>query len=124
MRKVAVVAFFFIVTALEGFGPARAWVGATSSNWFDADNWNPPGVPASTDSVAITNFGTIVITGDVVIASLELRRATLVASNRVTITNLLVAEGARLNAWLIRPTPVTNPPAGSGVVEIPTEGTF
>src|SRR5437899_12543974 len=113
MRKVAVVALLCTVTVLEVFAADKAWVGGTSSSWFDADNWNPPGVPASTDS--------IVITGDVAIASLELRRATLVASNQITVTNLLVAEGARLNAWLIRPTPFTNPPAGSGVVEIPAQ---
>lgn len=29
----------------------KYWVGGQSSNWFDANNWSPPGVPAFGDSV-------------------------------------------------------------------------
>src|SRR4051812_11777536 len=102
MRKLVCVALLSLVVVVRIVAADKAWVGGTSNDWFDADNWNPPGVPASTDSVVITNFATVVITGDVAVASLELRRATLVASNQVTVTNLVVADGARLNAWLIR----------------------
>jgi len=84
---------------------------------------NPPGAPTSTETVAITNnFTTIVITDNVTLASLELRHAALVVSNQLTVTNLLLADGARLNAWEKRPSPITNPPAGFGIVEIPVGG--
>jgi len=101
----------------------KTWVGGSSSNWFDGANWNPPGAPTSTETVAITNnFTTIVITDNVTLASLELRHAALVVSNQLTVTNLLLADGARLNAWEKRPSPITNPPAGFGIVEIPFGG--
>jgi hypothetical protein len=100
----------------------RSWIGGSSSNWFDSANWDPVGVPAATESVRITNFTTIVLTDAVVVASLELRRATLVVSNQLTVTNLLVSDGAWLNAWQTRPSPIANPSAGSGIVEIPLGG--
>jgi hypothetical protein len=124
MRKFVVVALVYLVIAVPLLGADKTWIGGTSSNWFDADNWTPAGVPASSDSVAITNLTTVVITGNVAVASLELRRATLVASNQLTVTNFVIAESARLNAWMIRPSPFTNPPTGFGIVEIPSQGTL
>ena len=100
----------------------KTWVGGVSSNWFEPANWDPAGVPASTDSIAITNVATVVITDNFVVASLELRHATLVVSNQLTVTNLLLADFARLSAWLTRPTPITNPPSGSGIIEVPESG--
>src|SRR5437588_2128719 len=100
----------------------KTWLGGVSSNWFEPANWDPVGVPASTDSIAIKNLATVVITDNVVVASLELRHATLVVSNQLTVTNLLLADFARLSAWLTRPTPITNPPSGSGIVEVPESG--
>src|SRR5438128_12496286 len=75
----------------------KTWVGGVSSNWFEPANWDPVGIPASIDSIAITNPATIVITDNVVVGSLELRHATLVVSNQLTVTNLLLADFARLN---------------------------
>ena len=34
-------------------GYSKAWTGATSTSWSDASNWNPAGVPSSTDSTLI-----------------------------------------------------------------------
>src|SRR5258706_5757317 len=100
----------------------KTWVGGVSSNWFEPANWDPAGVPVPTDSIVITNPATVIITGNVVAASLEVRHATLVVSNQLTVTNLLLADFARLSAWITRPTPFTNPPAGSGIVEVPASG--
>jgi hypothetical protein len=33
--------------------PSRAWTGAVSTDWHDAANWNPAGVPNASDSVTI-----------------------------------------------------------------------
>ena len=33
----------------------KTWTGTTNSNWNEAGNWSPSGVPASTDSVYITS---------------------------------------------------------------------
>jgi fibronectin-binding autotransporter adhesin len=33
----------------------RTWVGSVSSDWFNATNWSPVGVPASNDTVNVTN---------------------------------------------------------------------
>jgi len=122
MRRV-VIGVLALSGLLVNLGAAdKAWVGALSSDWFEPANWDPVGVPAPTDSIAITNPTSIVITDNVLAASLELRRATLVVSNQLTVTNLSLTDGARLTAWVTRPNPVTNPPAGFGVIEIPSGG--
>jgi hypothetical protein len=33
----------------------RTWTGSVSSDWFNATNWSPAGVPASNDTVNVTN---------------------------------------------------------------------
>jgi hypothetical protein len=42
----------------------RTWTGSTSSDWFNASNWSPAGVPAGTDTVNVTN-GTVNLTAPV-----------------------------------------------------------
>src|SRR5947207_2640112 len=100
----------------------KTWIGGLSGNWFEPSSWDPPGSPLPTESVAITSSSTILITDNVVVASLELRRAWLVVSNQLTVTNLVISDGAALNAWVARPNPVTNPPPSSGIIEIPAGG--
>src|ERR1700722_3973778 len=36
----------------------RTWNGSVSSDWFNATNWTPPGVPGTSDIVNVTN-GTV-----------------------------------------------------------------
>src|SRR3954452_7800579 len=122
MRWVALSGWALLAFAQLSFSSDRTWIGGSSSNWFDPANWDPPGVPVATESVTVTNLTTIVLTDNVVLASLELRRATLVVSNQLTVTNLVVSDGARLNAWQVRPTPITHPPPGFGIVEVPSGG--
>jgi len=123
MRRLGLIFLVLLGWASHAIAIDKLWVGGTSSNWFDAPNWDPAGVPSSIDSITITNLTTVVVTGDVAIASLELRRASLVVSNQITVTNLLLASG-RLSAWVVRPSPFTNPPPDSAIVEIPASGTL
>jgi len=125
MRRLSLcVLMFFISWASSTFAADRVWVGGTSSNWFDAANWNPNGVPLSTESVSVSNFTTIVLSDNATVRALELRAATLVVSNQLVVSNLFVGNGARLNAWVIRPNPITNPPPTQGIVEVPVGGTL
>jgi len=39
--------------AISGSPPLRTWTGAKSTDWSDPGNWNPNGVPTTTDSVII-----------------------------------------------------------------------
>jgi hypothetical protein len=112
----------FLGFSTSVFSADKTWVGGVSSNWFDGDNWSPPGVPESSHAVEITNFTTVVLTGNLSLASLELRRATLVVSNQLTVSNLWMSESSRINAWLVRPSPVVPPAPGNGTVEIPQGG--
>ena len=104
------------------FSADKTWVGSVSSNWFDADNWTPPGVPEPFHAVEITNFTSVVLTGNLALASLDLRRGTLVVSNQLTVSNLFISESARINAWQVRPSPIVPPAAGHGIVEVPVGG--
>src|SRR5437867_2485076 len=112
--RVVVVFVALLGLGVDLMAADKLWVGGSSSNWFDGANWQPPGAPSSVDSVAVTNQTMVVITGDVAVASLELRRATLVVSNVMTVTNLLLSDACNLSAWVTRPNPITNPPPNSG----------
>jgi hypothetical protein len=125
MRRLSLcVLMFFVSGALSAFPADRVWVGGSSSNWFDEANWEPAGVPLPTESVYVSNITTIVLADSATVRALELRRATLVVSNQLIVTNLFVSDGARLSAWVTRPNPITNPPPDKALVEIPPGGTF
>jgi T5SS/PEP-CTERM-associated repeat protein len=46
------LAFLMTSTATRA---QSTWTGAVSTNWFDLNNWAPPGVPGATTPVTITN---------------------------------------------------------------------
>ncbi|MGH7954044.1 MAG: hypothetical protein ACREFE_19285, partial [Limisphaerales bacterium] len=45
----------------------RTWTGASDNDWFNPNNWNPAGVPATNDTIFISS-GTINLTAPVTIA--------------------------------------------------------
>jgi hypothetical protein len=124
MRRFIVFFWALLITSHSLFSADRVWVGGSSSNWFDAANWDPNGVPLPTESVSVSNFTTIVLSDNATVRALELRGAILVVSNQLVVSNLFVGNGARLNAWVTRPNPVTNPPPTQGIVEVPVGGTL
>src|SRR3954449_10029299 len=100
MKRHVLVGFvlaLLTICPLCGFPADRTWIGGSSSDWSDAANWDPAGVPLPSESIAVSNFTTIVLTGNVTLASLELRGATLVVSNQLVVSNLFVGNSARIN---------------------------
>ncbi|MGA2246907.1 MAG: hypothetical protein ABSH48_18085 [Verrucomicrobiota bacterium] len=45
----------------------RTWVGTTSTDWFNATNWVPNGVPATNDILDVTNYADITFSAPVTI---------------------------------------------------------
>jgi hypothetical protein len=58
----AVLALVIGAAIQPAFAAAKTFTGAVDSNWNTAGNWNPSGVPTSTDDVVI-NSGTVHLTG-------------------------------------------------------------
>lgn len=52
-----------ILLSLTSFAQIKYWSGINSDQWNNAANWNPVGIPASTDSVEIGNGNNVVLTG-------------------------------------------------------------
>jgi hypothetical protein len=52
-----------------GLCPAatHSWTGAVSQDWYVAGNWTPTGIPGSTDTVYLTNNGSVDLSGAVTI---------------------------------------------------------
>src|SRR5258708_35079717 len=53
----------------------RTWTGTVSSDWFNAGNWSPQGVPAAADTAIVTG-GTPSLSKDTTVASFELQNGT------------------------------------------------
>jgi hypothetical protein len=70
----------------------KTWTGSVSKDWMTAGNWQPPGVPASSDRVTITS-GQVVVTAPVLLAGLSLLGGTLTASNAITVTRMVWTGG-------------------------------
>jgi hypothetical protein len=73
----------------------RTWTGSFSTAWHQANNWNPPGIPAAGDTVLIPS-GTVVISSPVTIAG-ELRwTGGTLQQGQITVTagGLLTMDGA------------------------------
>ena len=72
----AVLGLFLLLTSSLQVSGQKTWDhGAGTNNWGDGNNWNPNGVPASTDAVTIpnnSNAQTIIVNVNAVAASLTI----------------------------------------------------
>src|SRR5438093_3310258 len=112
MRKQIAVLVAAILLAAGFFSPAadKLWTGAVSTDWFEPNNWDPPGVPSGTDAALISANGGASLSADVFVHQLVLAdNASISGPGNLTATNLICT-----NAWL----------QTSGDVFIPTGGTF
>jgi hypothetical protein len=75
--------------------------GAGTNNWGDANNWNPDGVPISTDDVSLTGANTINVNVAGVVNNLTLNNASLVltvkSGNSLTVSGNLTVTTGTLN---------------------------
>ncbi len=85
---------------MASFKAVKTWDGgAGTNNWGDANNWNPNGVPASTDVIELTGANTIDINVAAVGMDLYLNNASLIltvkSGQSLTLGgNLAMASGA------------------------------
>jgi len=103
--------------ATGGAAPPKTWTGAVSSDWNAAGNWNPSGVPTTTDSVTIPG-GTpqaILHTGSYTIAGMAILSGATVALD----TAVLIVQGGFGNAGTL-----LNPDSSSTVTLTGSGKTF
>src|SRR5579862_3983397 len=76
----------------------RTWTGSASSDWFNANNWSPPGVPGSNDTINL-NGGGITLDAPVTIDGVFNWSAGLLYTNSLTIgsTGVLNITGGTKN---------------------------
>ena len=97
------------VDAVERFtvsspGVTKQWTGAVSNDWYQGDNWNPVGVPAAGDTVAIDG-GTIALESTLSTALFDrlfLNAGTLNWSRGSVAGAVHVAAGATMNVTGVR----------------------
>ena len=70
MKRLLCSLLFFTLTYLTTSAQKTWDGGAGTNNWNDANNWNPNGVPTSTDNVTIGNGFNVVLNTSTTIASL------------------------------------------------------
>src|SRR5882762_2171842 len=56
-----------ILGVWPAFGASKTWNGSASSDWFNANNWTPVGVPAATDTINFSS-GTINLSSPVTVS--------------------------------------------------------
>lgn len=88
--------FFLVLTCYA----QKTWTGSTNSNWNEASNWSPSGIPTSGDNVVI-NSGTVNIntTPNADISSLTVNGGTLTVFSSLSLTigaNSTVGSGGIL----------------------------
>lgn len=87
-----------------GEGASKTWDGGASTlNWNDANNWNPNGVPTSTDNITITtNTGTVIVNTAAVGKDLNLNNSSgfglqISSGNSLTISDVLTLSTAGID---------------------------
>jgi hypothetical protein len=70
----------------------KTWTGSTSTDWFNAANWTPAGVPAAGDNVFISS-GTVVANAAVSLAGLSLSGGNLTLAGTTSVTNFTWTGG-------------------------------
>lgn len=68
-RYLGIIAGLTFIAPFASAQTTRIWNGTISSDWFNATNWLPTGVPAPNDIVNITNGGQINLTAPVTISN-------------------------------------------------------
>jgi hypothetical protein len=86
--------FLALLGSHNGFAQSKSWTGATSSIWNIDSNWNPSGVPTSSDNVYINGgTNTVTISANAVVRSIQIRdNRTLTISSGFTLN--IVGDGS------------------------------
>lgn len=86
----------WILSAVCSYGVTRSWIGAVSSDWSNAKNWNPNGVPSLSDVVQVNTPGTVILTNDAVVSALTLINGTLNGGGALTIVEAMNWQGGTI----------------------------
>ncbi len=112
------------------FATPFVWNGSVSTDWFEANNWTPAGVPGGGDDVTIT-FGTADIgKTSVSVAALNLSGGTVSGTTgKLTLTGASTLTGGGLAGTIINNGTVTWPTTGGNLNALPdlnftNNGTF
>src|SRR4051812_42822438 len=62
----------------------KTWVGANNGTWGTGTNWNPSGVPATTDNVVLSNSTNVVMNTTATVASITIASTTNNATTTLT----------------------------------------
>ncbi len=85
---ISILALVLVINTVSLFAADKTWTGTTDSNWAEASNWNPSGVPTASDNVKIPNTSNDpVIQGDDI---------SVLGINLKENSTLTILEGAKL----------------------------
>jgi hypothetical protein len=117
-----IIILFFNLFCLAVYAQKSWDGGASTTNWGDANNWQPNGVPSSTDDVTIGNFPAITINVAAVCASFNTtvedlsnggRTISISGSNSLTVGGAITLNGTTGSTGGADPTILD---IGSGIV--------
>ena len=119
-----------LMMPVTAFAAPFAWNGSVSNDWFEANNWTPPGVPGGGDDVTIA-FGTADIGAtSVSIAALNLSGGSVSGTTgKLTLTGASTFTGGGLAGTIINNGTVTWPATAGNINALPNvnftnNGTF
>ncbi|MGC4039369.1 MAG: T9SS type A sorting domain-containing protein [Flavobacterium sp.] len=101
IRSLFFLAFFFGIQ--ESFAQKSWDGGGDGTNWSSGNNWNPNGVPSSTDAVTIGSAFNVSLNTSTTVASLTVNGSLVIGSGNpnyaLTVTgNVTIASGATISA--------------------------
>ena len=96
--KIAYILILLFVIFNSKAQPVTWDGGASTSNWSDANNWNPNGVPTSTSDVTIGDNFNVVVNSDVVCNSLTISTGSNISSLTINSGSLTVSGATTISA--------------------------
>src|SRR6267143_4297369 len=81
-----------LIAVTSAQSAAFTWTGSASTDWFNPGNWNPSGVPGSTDTAVISS-GTAQVGTATNVGTVNLSGGTLTGSGDITINGSLNWSG-------------------------------
>jgi hypothetical protein len=105
MKKIIGLFLLCIILQANSFAGIYTWTGSVNSNWYNSGNWNPSGIPSSSDTINVnTTTNSLVLDSNKTISRLVMNSGTIdLGGDTLTISISTGLNGGQIDNGVFKP---------------------